>query len=260
VTPARSLHPFGLGQSLNPYRHHYSTAFASSRIFYLHNLSAFLTVGLLWAFPQRVIQAYHVPQVAPTDGRRTPLYTGGYYTCGGRPLKSPTPDPRPLLGLEPLSRLSSAGVTMRNSEASLTVPIPVIPHSRSTVRLGFSTSAVCLRPPRCQGRPHRAGTEGTTSWLNHPFVLTFSSTTLRPRVAITSALSASGPTGSFRLQQQPPPGRDALQGRVRRSLLSERSLPSVLPLALFLPLRPSLPALSPAVCEFFGGAWLSFAL
>ena len=148
---------------MSPYRHHYSTAFASSRIFYLHNTSAFLTVGLLAVFSPRVIQAYHVPQVAPTNGGRVPLYTGGHCTCVGRPLKSPEPGPRPLLGLEPLSRLSSAGVTMRNSEASLTLPLPVLPRSRSTVRLGFLTPAVCLRPPRYQGRPHRAGTEGTTS-------------------------------------------------------------------------------------------------
>jgi hypothetical protein len=32
---------------------------------------------------------------------------------------------------------------------------------------------------------------------------------------LTSALSASGPTVALRLQQHPPPGRDALQGRVR---------------------------------------------
>ena len=132
------------------YPHHYSTAFASSRIFYLHNLSAFLTVGLLWAFTQRVIQAYHVPQVVPTNGGRAPLYTGEDCTCVGRPLKSPEPAPPPILGLEPLSRLSSALVTMRNTEASLTLPLPVLPRSRSTVRLGFSTPATCLRPHRYQ--------------------------------------------------------------------------------------------------------------
>jgi hypothetical protein len=150
VTPAGSLHPFGLGQSWNPYPHHYSTAFASSRIFYLHNTSAFLTVGLLWAFVQRVIQAYHVPQIVPTNGLRVPLYTGEVCTCVGRPLKSPEPASPPILGLEPLSRLSSAAVTMRNTEASVTLPIPVIPRSRFTVRLGFATPAVCLRPHRCQ--------------------------------------------------------------------------------------------------------------
>ena len=137
-----------MGQSLNPYPHHYSTAFASSRIFYLHNLSAFLTVGLLGAFTQRAIQAYHVPQVVPTNGLRVPLYTGEDSTCGGRPLKSPEPASPPILGLEPLSRLSSAGVTMRNTKASLTLPFPVLPRSRSTVRLGVPTPAVGLRPHR----------------------------------------------------------------------------------------------------------------
>ena len=66
---------------------------------------------------------------------------------------------------------------MRNTKVSLTLPLPVLPRSRSPVRLGFSTPAVCLRPPRCQGRPHSAGTEGTTSGLNHHILLTFSSTT-----------------------------------------------------------------------------------
>src|SRR5262245_16482111 len=33
VTPTGSQPPFGVGQSLHPYRHHYSTAFASSRSF-----------------------------------------------------------------------------------------------------------------------------------------------------------------------------------------------------------------------------------
>jgi hypothetical protein len=155
--------PFRVEQRLNSYRHHYSTAFAFSRIFSLHDTSAFLTVGLLGSFPPRIIQAYHVPQVVPTTGRRAPLSTGEDDTCVRRPLTSPDPASPPILGLEPVSRLRSAGVTMRNSEASLTVPIPVLPHSQSTVRLGFSTPAVCLRPHRYQGRPHRAGTEGTTS-------------------------------------------------------------------------------------------------
>ena len=67
----------------------------------------------------RAYRAYHVPQVAPTNGGRVPLYTGGYHACAGRPLKPTEPDPRPVLALEPLSRLSSALVTMRNREASL---------------------------------------------------------------------------------------------------------------------------------------------
>ena len=167
-----------MGQRLNPYRHHYSAAFASSRSFTCYAIPR--TYAWATRFSSRwprAYQAYHVPQVVPTNGVRAPLYTGEGYTCVGRPLKSPEPAPPPILGLEPLSRLSSARLTMRNTKALVTLPLPVIPHSRSTGRLGFPTPAVCLRPPRYQGRPHRAGTEGTTSGLNHPFMLTFSSTT-----------------------------------------------------------------------------------
>ena len=186
---------------------------------YLHNPSAFLTVSLLGAFTPRVIQAYHVPQVAPTNGVRAPLYTGEDDTCVRRPLTSPEPASRPLLGLEPLSRLSSARFTLRNATASVTLPLPVIPRSRSGVRLAVPAPAVCLRPPRCQGRPHSAGTEGTTSGLNHSsFRLTFSSTNPRLRVAITPALSASGPGVSFRLQSEPQAGGDAVQRNVSSPL------------------------------------------
>jgi hypothetical protein len=52
-----------------------------------------------------------------TDRVRTPLYPGGCHACVGRPLKPAAPDPHPMLGLEPLSRFSSARVTMRNTEA-----------------------------------------------------------------------------------------------------------------------------------------------
>ena len=151
VTPLGSQPPFGVGQRLNPYLHHYGRAFASSRSF----TRCTFPRTYAWATRSRsrwprVQRVYHVPQVVPTNGRRTPLYTGGYYTCGGRPLKSPTPDPRPILGLEPLSRLSSAGVTVRNTKASLTVPLPVIPRSRAGVRLAFPAAAACLRPHRYQ--------------------------------------------------------------------------------------------------------------
>jgi hypothetical protein len=148
----------------NPYPPHYRVAFASSRSFTRYPLPrtyAWATrSGQPWP---RGYRAYHVSPVVPTNRVRAPLYTGGYHTCVGRPLKSPKPDPRPILGLEPLSRLSSARFTMRNAEASLTLPLPVIPRSQSGARLAFPAPAVCLRPPRYQGRPHSAGTEGTTS-------------------------------------------------------------------------------------------------
>jgi hypothetical protein len=178
VTPLGSQPPFSVGENLHPYLHHYSRAFASSRSFTRYALPRTYAEATRsnsrWP---RAYRAYHVPQVVPTNGGRVPLYTGGGDTCGGRPLISPAPAPPPILGLEPLSRLSSAGVTVRNTKASLPLPFPVIPHSRSTVRLGFSTPAVCLRPPRSQGRPHSAGTEGATSWLNHGFLATSNSTT-----------------------------------------------------------------------------------
>ena len=98
----------------------------------------------------RAHRAYHVPPFVPINGVRVPLYTGGDSTCGGQPLKLPAPAPPPILGLEPLSRLSSALVTMRNTKASLTLPLPVILRSRSRVRLTLPTPAVCLRPHRYQ--------------------------------------------------------------------------------------------------------------
>jgi hypothetical protein len=151
VTPLGSQPPFSVGQSLNPYPSHYRTAFASSRSFTCYAFPlAYVRATRSSSHWPRAYQAYHVPQVVPTNGLRAPLDTGGHCTCVGRPLTSPEPVPHPLLGLEPLSRLSSAAVTRRNTEASLTLPLPVIPRSRSTARLGVPTPAVCLRPPRYQ--------------------------------------------------------------------------------------------------------------
>ncbi len=148
-----SQRPFRVGQISNPYPHHYSTAFASSGLFYLQRVRRVLRIAysrdLCLARPARALQAYHVPQVAPISGVRTPLYTGGHYTCVGPPLKPPEPVPRPLLGLEPLSRLSSALLTMRNTEVSLSLSLPAILHNRSDVRLVSLASATCLRPHRC---------------------------------------------------------------------------------------------------------------
>src|SRR5712691_4031436 len=45
VTPAGSQPPFGVGQSLNPYRYHYRTAFASSRVLYPLRPSPHLRLG-----------------------------------------------------------------------------------------------------------------------------------------------------------------------------------------------------------------------
>src|SRR5262245_32504663 len=84
VTPLGSQPPFSVEQSLNPYRHYYSTAFASSRSFTCYAIPR----AYAWATRSRfrwprAYQAYHVPQVVPTNGRRAPLYTGGYHTCVG---------------------------------------------------------------------------------------------------------------------------------------------------------------------------------
>ena len=154
VTPTGSQPPFSAGQRWNPSPLYYRVAFASSRIPYRLRRSPRLRAGdsrdLRLARPQRANPAYHVPRFVPPKGLRMPLYTGGYYAWVGRPLKPAEPHPRPILGLEPLSRLSSAGVTVRNSEASLSLSISLILRSRSPARLGFLTPAACLRPHRYQ--------------------------------------------------------------------------------------------------------------
>jgi hypothetical protein len=129
VTPAGSQPPFGVG--LNPYLDHYSQAFASSRVLYQLRRSPPLrsgdSGGLRFAPPQRANPAYHVSQFAHIDGVRAPLYTEGYHTCVGRPLKPTEPDPLPSLGLEPLSRLSSALLRCVIPRLYLHYPYPPFP-------------------------------------------------------------------------------------------------------------------------------------
>ena len=128
VTPLGSQPPFGVGQSWNPYPAHYRLAFASSRSC---TRCTFLRT-YAWATRSRlrgprVQRAYHVPRVVLTNGRRAPLYTGGNSTCVGRPLKSPEPVPPPILGLEPLSRLSSAGLRCVTPRLHFRYPYPSFP-------------------------------------------------------------------------------------------------------------------------------------
>jgi len=127
----RKLAPFRAGQSLNPYPLHYRVTFASSRISYRLRLSPRLRSGdsgdLRLAPPPRANPAYHVSRFAPTKGLRTPLYTGGSLTCVGRPLKPTEPDPLPVLGLEPVSRLSSAGLRCVTSRLHFCYPYPSFP-------------------------------------------------------------------------------------------------------------------------------------
>ena len=85
VTPAGSLHPCGSGRRLHPYPYHDSTAFAFSRIFYLHSHFPSLRTDDSWV-PKRALQAYHVPRVLQTDRVRMPLYTGRVNGCVGSPL------------------------------------------------------------------------------------------------------------------------------------------------------------------------------
>jgi hypothetical protein len=115
VTPTGSQPPCGVGQ--HPYLVSYRRAVASSRVLYRHRHSPPLRLGdsegLRFALPQSASPAYHVSPFVQTGGRGS-LGTGGYHTCVGGPSRSPELAPRPVLGLEPLSRLSSAGFTRRN--------------------------------------------------------------------------------------------------------------------------------------------------
>ena len=118
-------------QGRHPYPLPYKVAFASSRIPYrlrhLPPLRSGDSGDLRLAPPQRANPAYHVPRFVPTKGRRTPLYTGGYQGCVGRPLKPTEPEPRPILGLEPLSHLSSAGLRCVTLRLHSRYPYPSFP-------------------------------------------------------------------------------------------------------------------------------------
>jgi len=118
-------------QGRHPYPLHYQVAFASSRIPYRLRHPPRLRSGdsraLHLAPPQRANPAYHVPRFVPPKGRRTPRYTGGYLTCVGRPLKPTAPDPRPTLGLEPVSHLSSAGLRCVTPRLHFRYPYPSFP-------------------------------------------------------------------------------------------------------------------------------------
>lgn len=137
---------------MSPYPPHYRVAFASSRVLYRHSIP--LPCGR--ATPG--FTALHPP------GERYRLTTfhklhkmglgclygpGARHVC--RPVRYPTePVPFAVLALEPKGRSSSALVTIRNPEASLTLSIPIISHSRLGVRLAFPAVTECLRPHRCQ--------------------------------------------------------------------------------------------------------------
>jgi hypothetical protein len=74
------------GGAKNPYPHHYRTAFACSRVFYLHGEHPSLRLDSS-RLAARAVQAYHVPRVPHRDRLRTPLYTGWVDGCVGLPLK-----------------------------------------------------------------------------------------------------------------------------------------------------------------------------
>jgi hypothetical protein len=100
LTPAGSQPPFSAGQRLNPYRPHYRTAFASSRVPYRLRHSLCLRAGdsgdLRLALPRRANPAYHVPRVSLTSRLRMPLYTGRVNGCVGSPLKLTDPPSMPF--------------------------------------------------------------------------------------------------------------------------------------------------------------------
>src|SRR5262249_583264 len=148
VTPTGSQPPFSVGQSLHPYLDYYRQAFAPSRVLYPLRPSPHLRLGdsVCFCRPDTLSGLPRSPTSPPQ--RRSGVSVHRWRRAVRRVTVNISRSCSPsLLGLEPLSRLGSALVTMRNPETSLTLPLPVLLRSRSRVRLTFPTSAVCLRPP-----------------------------------------------------------------------------------------------------------------
>jgi hypothetical protein len=146
---------------------------------------------LSFAGPPRAYRAYHVSQVVPTDGVRTPLYTGGYPLCVGRPLKSPKLDPRSHFGSGAFESLKLRALTMRNAKASLTLSLPVILCHPFDMRLIVSMSTACFEtpplpvtPPSCRDRWHNTRAESQCPYRVQPY-------NLQPRVAVTTKLTGA---------------------------------------------------------------------
>jgi hypothetical protein len=90
VTPAGSLHPFGAGPRLRPYPPHYRTAFACSRICYLHHLPLSLPSG--YSLDVRVAQPREWYRLTTfrefhRSASDASVYTGWVFGCVGLPLK-----------------------------------------------------------------------------------------------------------------------------------------------------------------------------
>ena len=105
-----------------------------------------------------------------TDWVRTPLYTGWDYRCVGSPSKLTDLPTVAILALGPNGSSSPAAFTIRNSETSLTLPIPVIFQRIDGVLLADVSFTESLRPCRCQQRNPGSKTGDTTPWPNpqHP--------------------------------------------------------------------------------------------
>ncbi len=125
--------PFRVGQSLNPYPNHYRPGIR----FFQHLLPAspffLLTKDRLHTW--REIQAYHVPHDSQISCFRTPLYTDRVFRCVGSPSKLANLPDFAILALGPNGSSSLAPFTIRNSKASLTLPIPTIPQGSDGVLL-----------------------------------------------------------------------------------------------------------------------------
>ncbi len=74
----------------------------------------------------REIQVYHVPHDSQINRLRAPLYTDQVYGCIGLLSRLANLPGYAILALGPNGGSSPAFITIRNSETSLTLPIPAV--------------------------------------------------------------------------------------------------------------------------------------
>jgi hypothetical protein len=166
ITPAGSQPPFGVGHSVSPYPHHYSGAFAFSRVPYRLRRFPCLRVGdsgdVRLAPPQRANPAYHVPRVSPTSRGRMPLYTGRVNGCVGAPLKLTDLPSMPFWRWGRMVALAPPASRCVIPRLQLPYPYRPFPADETVCHSQAYRFTECLRPRRYQRRPPGAGTGGTT--------------------------------------------------------------------------------------------------